>query len=272
MSKWSGGRVGLPNNSTIASSSGVWSTSEQMLFKKQNLWPVNDITYSGLTLYLDAEKQESYPGSGNTWFDISGNNYNFTLNNAGAYKNTGPKYMDFNGSFGAAYRSDIPLSGTVTYMVWTRILNSSATWRTLTRAQAGSSNHHIIIEADGWNIGMYNNSGLNSPSGFVTSGYSQQSLPNYNTSNWICMYWRFNTSSPFYRLSFNDTPGTIRGSSTATGSQYGSTGFGSLGAFGANSDPSQFWGDIAMFAAYDRVLSDEELLQNYNSTKSRFGL
>ena len=51
---------------------------------------VNVITQD-LMLALDATNSRSYPGVGNTWYDVSGNNYNFTLNNSpsfGNHKNT----------------------------------------------------------------------------------------------------------------------------------------------------------------------------------------
>jgi hypothetical protein len=38
-----------------------------------------DIVTSGLVLHLDAGNTKSYPGTGNTWYDLSGNNRNFTL-------------------------------------------------------------------------------------------------------------------------------------------------------------------------------------------------
>jgi hypothetical protein len=180
--------------------------------------------------------------------------------------------MDFNGSFGLAYREpDITLGNTVTYMVWTRIRDSSAEWRTLTRATAGTTNHHVIVSLGGWHIGMYNNSGLNTPQGFNASGYLQTSLPNYGTSDWICMYWRFDTSSPYYRMSYNDTPEISRATITTTGSQYNNTGFGTLGGLDRLA-PQQPWGDIAAFYAYNRVLTDAELTQNFNATRARFGL
>lgn len=38
-----------------------------------------DIVDDGLVLYLDAANERSYPGSGTTWYDLSGNNNDFTL-------------------------------------------------------------------------------------------------------------------------------------------------------------------------------------------------
>ena len=58
-----------------------------------------NVPVSGLILQLDAQNTKSYPGTGTTWYDTSGNNNNFTIN-ASAYNSSGPKYMDFNGSYG----------------------------------------------------------------------------------------------------------------------------------------------------------------------------
>lgn len=38
------------------------------------------IVRDGLVLYLDAANPKSYSGSGTTWYDLTGNNNNATLN------------------------------------------------------------------------------------------------------------------------------------------------------------------------------------------------
>lgn len=43
------------------------------------------IPTNGLQLWLDATNPDSYPGTGTTWSDLSGNGYDFTLNNAAAF-------------------------------------------------------------------------------------------------------------------------------------------------------------------------------------------
>jgi len=226
------------------------------------------ILTNGLVLALEAGNTLSYPGTGTTWSDVSGNGNNFILNNASAFNSSGPKYMNFNGSFGASYSNstNITISSTPTYMVWTRLNTSTADWRTLTRAEAGTQIHHVIVGTGGNNLGAYNGS-------FIDTGYSVTSIPGYGTSTWVCLYFRWNTSSPFYRMSYNDTPGTIRASSTNSLSAYGATTFGSLGAYNARAGiPSQFWGDVSAFYAYNRILTDDELIQNFNATKSLYGL
>lgn len=245
-----------------------------MQLSAKNKWiaaPASTIVSTNLVLYLDAGNTSSYPGSGTVWYDISGNNNNFNIV-ASAYNSSGPKYMDFNGSYGVAKNStDISLSDSngVTYFVITRIKNSSLDWRTLTRSYV--NDHHVIIEAGGWNIGMYDNDGA----AFLGTGYSQQSLPGYGTTSWVALYWRWQATSPHYQMSYNDTPGTIRGSLTNSSARY-NRGFGSIGGYNnGNTDPSsagQFWGDIGVFMTYNKMLSDAELLQNFNFYKTRFSL
>lgn len=247
------------------------STNNIIEYYNGTIWESISTTLvtTNLLLHLDAGNYDSYLGTGTLWRDLSGNNNNFNIV-ASAYQYDGVQYMDFKGSHGCAKNStDISISDStgVTYCVWTRILNSSATWRTLTRSY--TADHHVIIENGGWEIGMYDNDS----SGFIGSGYSQQSLPNYNTNNWIALYWRWQSSSPYYEMSYNDTPGTIRGSITNSNARF-NRGFGSLGAYhngnSTPSDASQYWGDISVFMAYNRRLSDAELLQNYNYYKGRF--
>lgn len=231
-----------------------------------------NIVSSNLVLALDAGNPRSYSGSGTVWYDVSGNNNNFNIV-ATAYNATGPKYMDFNGSYGIAKNtSNIPLTDAtgVTYFVVTRILNSSANWRTLTRAY-DAGDHQVIIQSSGWDIGMYDNDGV----GFLSTGYSQQSLPNYNTSDWVILYWRWQSTSPYYQLSYNDTPGTIRGNITNANARY-NRGFGSVGGYHNGtttpSDASQYWGDIAYFSAYSSYLTDAQLTQNFNALRGRYGI
>ena len=256
--------TGMARYNTTTSSMEVYINNQWVSFG------TNTPVTTNLILHLDAGNTSSYPGSGTVWSDLSGSNNNFNIV-ASAYNSSGVKYMDFNGSYGCAKNSaDISISDAtgVTYCVWTRVKDSNADWRTLTRSY--SSDHHVIIQYQGWEIGMYDNDSA----GFVGSGFSQQSLPNYGTSNWISIYWRWKNSSPYYEMSYNDTPGTIRGSITNVAGSY-NRGFGSVGAYhNGNQTPSsasQFWGDIAVFMAYNRRLTDAELLQNYNYYKSRFG-
>jgi|688.fasta_scaffold06074_9 hypothetical protein len=210
------------------------------------------IPTNGLILRLDATDTASYPGSGAIWYDTSGINNNFNVN-ASAF-NTGGKYFDFNGSFGCAKNSsDISLSGDVTYVTVTRMRNSTSNWRTLTRSYV--NDHHVMGQDGGWAIGIYDNDSA----GFISTGYSQQSLPGYASNSFMVMIWRWtNNDNPTYSMYVNgSTVGTI----TNSNARY-NRGFGSIGAYHNGNtnvgDASQGWGDIKFFAAYNRRLSDSE--------------
>lgn len=233
------------------------------------------IVSSSLVLALDAGNTLSYPGTGSVWYDHSGNTNNFNIVqgawNPGATSGT-LGYMNLNGAFGMAKNAnDISLSDAtgVTYFFVGRINPSTGDWRTLTRSYV--ADHQVIIQTGSNNLGMYdNNSG-----GFIGTGYDVTTIPGYATVQWQALYWRFQSVSPYYQFSYFDTPGTIRASSTDANARY-QNGFGAISGYHSeNKDPSsgsQFWGDFGLFYVYNRFLTDEELLQNYNAVKSRFDL
>ena len=55
------------------------------------------IVTSGLVLSLDAGNTKSYPGTGTTWFDKSGNTYNGTLTNGPTFNTANLGSIVFDG-------------------------------------------------------------------------------------------------------------------------------------------------------------------------------
>jgi hypothetical protein len=55
----------------------------------------SNIVTSGLVLSLDAANSRSYPGSGTTWFDLSGNSNNGTLTNGPTFDSANNGSIDF---------------------------------------------------------------------------------------------------------------------------------------------------------------------------------
>lgn len=232
----------------------------------------NSIVSSNLLLHLDAFDTSSYPGTGTVWYDLSGNGNNFNIVATAFSSSYGIDYMNFNGAHGQAKNSsDISLSDStgVTYVLATRVKESTAEWRTLTRSYV--NDHHVIIQSGDWNLGMYDNDGA----AFIDSGFDQTSFPNYRTTNWMFMYFRWQNISPYYEFSYNDTPGTVRGSITNASARY-NRGFGAIGGYHNGSTTpsvgSQYWGDISIFMVYNRRLTDSELLQNYRALSYRFNI
>ena len=222
----------------------------------------NQIPTNGLILKLDATDTSSYSQGNNIWYDISGNNNNFNVNSTAF--NSGGKYFDFQGNYGCAKNSsDISLSGDVTYVAVTRMRNSTSGWRTMTRSYV--NDHHVMGQDGGWAIGIYDNDSA----GFISTGYSQQSLPGYASNSFMVMIWRWtNNDNPTYSMYVN---GTTVGTITNSSARY-NRGFGSLGAYHNGNtnvgDASQYWGDIKFFAAYNRRLSDSECDNCYQQLSS----
>lgn len=221
------------------------------------------IIKDNLVLLLDAANKQSYPGAGTVWYDLSGNRNNFNIV-ATAWNSAG--YMDFKGSYGIAKNSsDISLSGDVTYVCVTRMKNSTADWRTLTRSYV--ADHHVIAQYTGWLIGMYDNN----TNQFISSGASQQNLPGYSSNLFDIMIWRFtNSDNPTYDMNVN---GKQFATITNSNARY-NRGFGSIGGYhNGNTTPSsasQYWGDINYFAVYNKRFSDDEVLKTYAALRGRF--
>lgn len=76
------------------SDNAVWRTYSQSEYAKTT---VTDTVTDGLVLDLDAGDQASYPGSGTTWTDLSGNNYNATLFNGVTYSSSNNGILNFDG-------------------------------------------------------------------------------------------------------------------------------------------------------------------------------
>lgn len=248
-------------------SGGVFTSRAQALLNGNSEWP--EIPTSGLITYLDAANTSSYPGTGTVWYDLSPSGYNYNLSTAAAWQNVGPKYMDLSGPFGGAASvntSNPDSPAEFTMVVWCRIKDFGE-WRTLTRPYV--NDHSVIIKDNGWEIGMYDNESA----GFVSSGFRQTNLPGYESNSWICLYFRIKNTSPQWRMSFNDTPGTIA-ASISNAAAFPQKMLGNLSGC-CNSNPAsltQFWGDIAMFMMYNRTLTDSELLSIFKKTRSRFGI
>lgn len=222
-------------------------------------WGVEIPTYikTNLTLYLDAGVSASYPGTGSTWYDLSGNGYNFTIN-ASAWKTGSPAYMDFGGSYGNASRAtNVPSSTSATIMIFSSIKNSTADWRTL---MYGDNVNYVLprVQAGSNTLGTYNNA-------FYSSGFDVSTLPNPYTQ-FNCWTWRLAQSSPYYRFNYNQNTTNYDITNSAASFQ------GAFRIIGSEFNSTQWWGNIAALLYYQRSLSDAEITQNYNYFKSRFGL
>jgi hypothetical protein len=240
----------------------------------QNYGP--KIVTDGLVICLDAANPKSYPGTGTTWFDLTKNNYNFTLSNSSAFVSNGgngAQYMDLE-TYGCKYLpggvlTDVEWFPNATVCIFSEIKNADGDWKTLLRSAAGD--HQVIISStDGISLGMYDNDA----GGFLDTGFNMTTLPNYNTQ-FNFMAWKFSNVTPYYQFYYNENLSSSQATLTAAASTW-QRGFASIGGYHNNSSVStsfsQEFGKMSIFLYYNRQLTTAELQQNFAAYRGRYGL
>jgi len=76
------------------------------------------IITDGLVLCLDAGNPKSYPGSGTTWTDLSGNGNNGTLTNGPTYNSGNLGSLVFDGVNDYVNLGDLDLPAPFTLSIW----------------------------------------------------------------------------------------------------------------------------------------------------------
>ena len=233
------------------------------------------IPRDNLVCAYDAANFKSYPGSGTTWFDLSGNGSHLTLNDANRHNGTGGgSYMDFTAGIAkylpGSTLTNIPgtevSNGTI--CIFSTIKGPDNDWKTLVRGQGTNNDHQVIINfTNGIDLGAYDN---DSGNGFNDSGFDVDTLSN-RTTEYHFMAWKLSTSSPFYEFFYDENLATYSG--RLTGMSTYKLGFASVGAYhNQNSSTTSFsqeWGSIRMFLFYDKHLTEAELREVYRSYKTR---
>jgi len=248
------------------------------------------IITNGLILNLDASNASSYPGTGTQWTDLSGNNLNATLANGVTYRTSNGGYFQFDGindaavlpynsklEVGSSYK-DLPFS--INSWVKFNGVNGGTFMNKGDNGNGSYETYTLTIQPTGLSIVLYNNH-----SNYITiktTGITLSAGTWYNiTTSYTGGY-----GTPVYQPNYNGTMKlyingteyattiTITGSYIKMDPYVGSTFIGSFGQVGA---PGSYWagsfnGNIAQTLMYNRPLTSSEVLQNFNATKTRFGL
>jgi hypothetical protein len=203
------------------------------------------IVTSGLVLCLDAANPRSYSGTGTTWTDLSGNGNNGTLVNSPTFSQG---VFTFDGA-----TNYINVSG-VNFATGTSTIMGAARYNGATRGRIinGLNNN--------WLMGHWASTTEN----YYAEGWVSAVSSGTSDTNWRIMTSTSNTTSPSYSLYVNGTLSVSNTNGTA-----GPNGL-RIGAYGLGGEFST--GQCGFVLAYNRILTAAEILQNYNATKSRFGL
>ena len=216
------------------------------------------IVTDGLILYLDAANPKSYVSGSTTWDDLSRSEAVDTLTNTGYDSANGGAITFTPAVSGSSTISHNSFSlNQITVNVW--YYSNAATSQALTRS---SGNNAFILHYRG--AGFYLVASDSTVSGYLGWNTNPPALVwNMLTGTWNGSTMRLYTNGikQASELAFTGGANNILRSFTTT----------SLGYF-FNSGQSYTNGKIANFSLYNRALSEQEILQNYNATKTRFGL
>jgi hypothetical protein len=233
-----------------------------------------NIIEDGLVLYLDAGNRKSYPGSGTTWFDKSGGDNNGTLTNGPTFNTGSLGSIVFDGVDDYVNTVDTPLrfGNTFSLSVWYYWdgINTFAAIVAKRNGQLSFTQYAFVI------IENINSGGTSNKIRFIMipSNAAQHSLfYSMPSAGW---YHAFATVAPLEQKLYVN--GILR---ETNDNNYSSTNF---NVVNRNMLIGATWNDagtgittpynnrISNVAAYNRTLSAQEVLQNYNATKGRFGL
>ncbi len=225
---------------------------------------------NGLVLNLDAGNPASYPGTGNTWFDLSGNNNNGTLVNGVGYDSANGGSLVFDGvddyiSIPDSTSWDVNNSGYSIAFWMSPETNPSTSQRLISSWTSGgywttpwilSFGPDRRIHYDAGN--GTNNWGLN-----LSSAVSSVYLT-LNTWNYINLIINPTTTSLYVNLQNVHSKSSI---ASIPGQLV------TIGWWGwDNLSSSYFNGNIPQVSIYNRALTPQEIQQNFNVTRGRFGL
>ena len=233
-------------------------------------WRGPTIVSDGLILYLDAGSPNSYRTDfGTTWKDISGNGRNFALTSTTFSTDSGGA-INFNGS---TSKADGPASNAMGL-----VNDGEYTIEIIVKPQsAGQFAHTFKLYETGANSDATRGAFAHLPwisdeIYFDTGGCcdaDQRIVYSDNVRNVIShfAFRKRNSTTPRRNIFKNGTSRVDSGANTNASITWSSTAV-NLGY----ADSGWYSGLIYVFRIYNRPLSDIEILQNYNATKSRFGL
>jgi hypothetical protein len=230
-----------------------------------------DLVQNGLVLALDAADKNSYRGTGTNWVDLSGNNNISEFVGGPSFSNINGGTIYFDG--GTAYCAITPSNN----FAWTP---SSIGINNMTIdlwLKSGDSTGYILSKP--WNGSGEYNYYLYFNGFFINTG-NQSNAFNFSTvttGNWINLVILVSTTQwGAYINGVQNVALTNHGITNNTPT-YGNTQtqltLMTLYPYGGGGNPTfSVQGNVGSLRIYNKVLTATEILQNYNATKTRFGI
>lgn len=237
------------------------------------------IVSTGLKLHIDAGNAISYPGSGTSVFDMSGNNVTGSLINGTSHANGA---FVFDGSndiidFGNTNLGINAGASAISISTWIkpRVFNNASGFVNGIIARVNANGPSPAHPYGGWMLGTYV---INSKPGIDfainVSGTWSSFASNFDilpggglfTNTWYQAVGVFDGST--VKLYVN---GMLISSRSVSGTIQYASNLGNL-MMGRNFSQGAYDGSIADVMIYDIALTQNQVSQNYNATKNRFGI
>lgn len=253
---------GLQDNNQVVNTIGLFNGLENGVYDNY-YFNQPDIIRSGLILYLSGSNKRSYVGSGTSWIDLTGNGLNGTLTNNPVYNQINKGIISFSGGSYVDIANNTLLNSTSqTIDIWFKI-NQIGTASIISKASSTYSydGYNIYIEP----IGTYAQvSGQVKGASDAFSSAIVRKIIDRNI--WINAVLTFDIPNilKFY----------VNGNIIDSVALY-------TAVINSNSlriarPQTTFWaafnGFVGDVKIYNRVLTNDEITQNYIASKSRFRL
>ena len=215
------------------------------------------IVTSGLVLCLDAANIKSYPGSGTTWFDLSGNGNNGPIVNSPTFSNNVFTFSNaLQQGVNIPYKSEWRLIGSNTITYWANGVGDSN--RTVVGYEKGSWRGYQLLSNG---VAYSGSDGSNDLNVSFTKA----------SNDWVMLAWVIDRSAGFYYLYRN---GILQTSSAITHPDLSSSFSGGNLTIGSSAGSATrfYTGSISSVSFYTRALSAAEVQQNFNAIRGRYGI
>ena len=229
------------------------------------------IVTNGLVLNLDAGRKSSYPNTGTTWYDISGNGNNGTMTNGPVFGTASGGVINLNGS-----NQYISVSGLATYLnnktnftyeTWFKV-NSTTTFGTLfSFGNNDNYSNDIIFFVSSNQICLQVNNGVDggTVTTFTSTDWNSMSVVYDGTQTGNANRLKLYLNGVLQTLTF----GTYNVPASTSNTSMVNSG---IGVYSTGNWNNLLSGSIGSSRLYNKSLTDTEITQNFNATKTRFGL
>jgi hypothetical protein len=217
------------------------------------------IVTQGLVLCLDAGNTKSYPGSGTTWTDLSGNGRTATLVNGVSYSSVDGGSMVFDGvnDVISSQSHTFTTNSSYTYEIWFNPDDAGSTDGLI----GGTNNPAIRWGQVSGKVRLF--------LGWTESpGYLQiDSQSTLSSSSWHNVVGTVDVSTKTFSLYVNGNLSSSSTWATGTPSVPGTTIY-----FNQRDSANSFNGKISVGKVYNRALTAAEIAQNFQALRGRYGI